>query len=90
MFVSTQVIENFVMNIQDNQDYTNYKCNAHIPATTSYFHKVHLHTQSRSRKLNSKNTENKASVLPIPTEVEDNVLSSNMVIPDELFGKKNK
>lgn len=90
MFVSIQVIENFVMNIQDNQDYTNYKCNAHVPTTTSYFHNAHLHTQLRSRKLSSKSTENKASVLPIPTELEDNVLSSNMVVLDELFGKKSK
>lgn len=88
MFVSLQVIENFVIGIQDSQDYTIYQSNVHFTTTTSYIHNTH--TQLRSWKLNSKNTENKPSVLPIPTEVEDNVLSSNMVVLDELFGKKNK
>lgn len=88
MLVSIQVIENFVMNIQDNQGYTLYQSSVHFPTTTSYIHNAHLHTQLRSWKLNSKNTENKASVLPIPNELENNVLSSNIVVLDELFGKK--
>jgi len=78
VLVSTQAIENFVMDFQDSQDYNDCRCNVRISPTTSYFHNAYLHIQ-----VSSNNIENKGPILPIPTDTAVDPLTSSTAVFDE-------